>query len=675
MVDDLWDAKAWDIISCAFPENRAGSRVIVTTRLEEVASRACGFHRECIYRMKPLSNQDARRLFFNRIFGCEDDCPSQFEEISAEILNKCGGLPLAIITIAGLLASRPVKLKEWECILNSLSMQIGTNATLARVREILDLSYKNLPHHLKTCLLYLSLYPEDYEIKRNDLIRQWVSEGFVRNLHGQDSDDVAKSYFNELINRSLVQPESTDLGEVLSCRVHDMMMDLILCKCEEDNFVTVVYNSEGVARHHDRKVRRLSLSFSDVDGNVAVGAIIPGTDATSLSHIRSLAMLGKFYYMPHLLMFKYLRVLIIDTSFSTSIFMLDLTCITQLFLLRYLKIDLGSQSHLPTVQLPHKIQGLVYLEMLEIKHCYLERIPSDIIYLPCLSHLTVDLCCNLIDGLHNMKSLHTLVGFPLELDRNIRCLGALRELRVLTFKTTYGHTANKAWMDAFLSSLGKLRNLRYLEVNDGSLGAFGRGNQLNSLSHPPLHLEQLLLWGWRLSRIPRWINGDLKKLCRLSLVIKDTSTEEVRVLGELPSLIDLQLDMHDAPHWRRIRPRPMIVFGVGSFPALEDLDFHYGNDATSSMCFEALGVLPQLRRLTLRLWTHSWGGAAPVGMEHLLNLQHIHLVEHYWGQHCWMDNDSDMVCFFTNYAAQVHPSRPSLSTDGQVHNKRPLEKA
>ena len=40
VVDDLWDVPAWNIIACAFPQNDQHSRVIITTRHEDVA-RAC----------------------------------------------------------------------------------------------------------------------------------------------------------------------------------------------------------------------------------------------------------------------------------------------------------------------------------------------------------------------------------------------------------------------------------------------------------------------------------------------------------------------------------------------------------------------------------------------------------------------------------------------------------
>jgi hypothetical protein len=195
---------------CAFPENSNGSRMIVTTRLDDVAVNACHNDHACIYIMKHLEEQDSRRLFFNRVFGSNNVCPPQFQYISAEILKKCGGLPLAIITIAGLLASSEARsLNEWESIKNVLGAMSATKPTLEEMRGILNLSYMHLPVYLRPCLLYLAMYPEDCEIWRDDLVKQWIAEGFICSMPGVDLYDVAESYFNDLINRSLIQPERT----------------------------------------------------------------------------------------------------------------------------------------------------------------------------------------------------------------------------------------------------------------------------------------------------------------------------------------------------------------------------------------------------------------------------------------------------------------------------------
>jgi hypothetical protein len=233
VIDDIWDESTWNIIKCALPENMKGSRVITTTRIDTVARMCCSNHCEYVYRMNTLSNQESRRLFFKRVFGSEDDCPPFLEEVSIRILKRCGGLPLAIISISSLLASQGNKLKDhWEHVLNSLGSSLEVHPTLEGMRQILSLSYKNLPHYLKTCMLYMGIYPEDFTINKNDLVRQWVSQGFISKAHGRDMEDVAESYFNELVNRSIIQPVDTNPSdEVLSCRLHDMMLDFILHRC------------------------------------------------------------------------------------------------------------------------------------------------------------------------------------------------------------------------------------------------------------------------------------------------------------------------------------------------------------------------------------------------------------------------------------------------------------
>jgi len=131
-------------------------------------------------------------LFNKRIFGSEDACPPRFIDVSCEILNKCGGLPLAIITMAGILACQPTRLKEeWEHIQDCLTSQAPRNSTLTDMMHILDLSCKFLPRHLKACFLYFGMYPEDHEIEKDDLVRKWVAEGFVSGPIRRSAWDVA----------------------------------------------------------------------------------------------------------------------------------------------------------------------------------------------------------------------------------------------------------------------------------------------------------------------------------------------------------------------------------------------------------------------------------------------------------------------------------------------------
>ncbi|KAM0860387.1 hypothetical protein ACQ4PT_046576 [Festuca glaucescens] len=194
VINDIWDTQAWGVIKCAFPENDLGSRVIATIRIQGVAKDCCSHQYDHIFNMKPLSKENSRRLFINRIFGSEEACPRQLSDVSVEILKKCGGLPLAIINISSMLASESSNQKErWELLRDSLGS--GTNLTLEGVRQILNLSYKDLPCQLKTCVLYLGMYPEDYRIERSELEHQWIAESFVSKENGQDIEKIAKKVF------------------------------------------------------------------------------------------------------------------------------------------------------------------------------------------------------------------------------------------------------------------------------------------------------------------------------------------------------------------------------------------------------------------------------------------------------------------------------------------------
>ncbi|XBH60074.1 hypothetical protein VPH35_114718 [Triticum aestivum] len=563
IADDVWDQSTWNTIRCAFPNNTNGSRVMVTTRLDDVATTTCLSDRACIYSMKPLKEQDSRKLFFERVFGSENVCPPQFKEISVEILRKCGGLPLAIITIAGLLASHETRLlNEWENIKNSLGARSATKPTLEEMRGILNLSYVHLPIYLRPCFLYLGMYPEDREIERDDLVRQWIAEGFVCSLHRADLDDVGKSYFNELVNRSMIQPGRTSYGEVISCRVHDMMLDLILSKSTEDNFISVAYNYEDMARLPSCKYKVRRLSFQSGVGGAKSEAL-----ANGMSQVRSYARFGKSQYTPALSQFKYLWVLALEFPYNWEM-TIDLTVIGCLFLLRYLHVLASSAA----VALPEEIQGLVHLQTLVLYCKSTQSFPSDISCLANLFHLVLPRG-GLPEGIKKMRSLRTLrcrYMFESSLE-DIKGLGELTNLKELYLSTAGWECLTLEQEDSLVSSIGMLRDLKRLS----------------------LKLERR--------------NSDVGVL--------HLSSDQVHVLGELPSLVHVRIKVSDVS-------QDKVVVGTGLFPVLEHFWFEYVKDANAYLSFEA-GAMPKVQTLTLQFRWREWRGATPVGMECLTCLQKI----------------------------------------------------
>ncbi|XP_039777671.1 disease resistance protein PIK6-NP-like [Panicum virgatum] len=271
VVDDIWDISVWNMIRCALPDNDVGYTIIATTRISDVAEQAGG-----AYKLKPLSPYNSRKLFFRRIFGNvnkdnneeTEKCPDEeLAEVSDRILKKCAGVPLAVITMASMLACKARNKMDWYEVYNSLGAGLENNQNVKNMRKILSFSYYELPYHLRTCLLYLSMFPEDFEIDKDRLIRMWIAEGFIQcEKHGKSLFELGESYFNELINRSMIQPihnSGTSMlhnsGTIMlhSCRIHDMVLDLIRSLSSEENFVTVLSDMHSTSPSN--MIRRLSL--------------------------------------------------------------------------------------------------------------------------------------------------------------------------------------------------------------------------------------------------------------------------------------------------------------------------------------------------------------------------------------------------------------------------------
>ncbi|KAF8692025.1 hypothetical protein HU200_039972 [Digitaria exilis] len=619
VVDDLWDASAWEIIKCAFPEGQCGSKVLTTTRIERVAGTCCNFQWGFVYRMKPLDDHNSRQLFY-------------------------------VISIASLLASQSnMSVSQWNNVLNSLRSDLRSNPTLEGMRQILNLSYTHLPHHLKTCLLYIGMYPEDHEIEKNHLVMQWVAEGFVCGLDGGDALEIAGSYFNELVNRSmiiqLVEHHAWNMERVYH-KVHDMVLDLIVSKSAEENFLGVVQNLGKITTRQKCKARRLSLQLDETGLDKSV-------PRSSLPHVRSLSIFGLPHRSIELLELKFLRVL-----FVCKVEGLDLTPIGKLFQLRYLYVKSNQRL---SMQLPQQICRLHHLETLVIDG-QLSHLPHDIVHLPALSCLKVSVMIAYPDGINNMKSLRTLDCFDPSKQSvdNLRALGELLNLRELYMCITdHSSPTMETHRDALFCSMEKLLNgnLRHLTVFAVDHTLTGYYDGWNSLCLSDCRLEQLHLQ-FTFPRLPVWV-GQLSTLISLEIHVDELCKDDIAVLAGLAALARLLL-------WACFVPDEGIVFS--SATAFRALGYFESRRAGLAFHFQA-GAMPKVETLRLQLGVQEVKtcGVSLGGIEHLPSLKRVAIGLGYSGYRNEEPEVPMIEAAIRDFFDEHHPGRPAIQITSYLY--------
>uniref|UniRef100_A0A2N9H2G9 NB-ARC domain-containing protein n=1 Tax=Fagus sylvatica TaxID=28930 RepID=A0A2N9H2G9_FAGSY len=366
VLDDIWKTDVWDELKVAFPDNMKGSRILITSRIKEVAAHASPNIPP--YFLPFLNKDESWELFSKKVFR-GGTCPAELEALGRQIAESCDGLPLAIVVLGGLLANKEKTHRTWSKLIGHVNWYLTQDRS--DCLDILALSYNHLPRRLKPCFLYFGIFPEDFEIPVRQLIRLWIAEGFIQHNGDRNVEDVAEDYLEELIDRSLIQVATTRTdGGVKTCRIHDLLRDLCITESKEEKFFEVCSDFNDL---HMSKSRRLSI-------NCATGQCISSNLCDSSSNCRSLLRFG-FEYKSNLKwlckMFKLVRVVHSGDADYSSI----PKKIEKLILLRYLRIP-GEFDVIPA-----SICSLWNLVTLDMRSCGTKVLPKEIWMLQKLRHL------------------------------------------------------------------------------------------------------------------------------------------------------------------------------------------------------------------------------------------------------------------------------------------------
>ncbi|KAL3497665.1 hypothetical protein ACH5RR_040397 [Cinchona calisaya] len=613
--DDVWDVEFWNSIKFAMPENNNGSRLMLTTRKMDVASASCEGSREHVHKMKSLSYEESWTLFCNRTFenGC---CPNHLKKVAEVLLGKCDGLPLAILAISGLLALKDVsRIDEWEMVRLSLGGELESTGKLDRVNNILCLSYNDLPSHLKTCLLYMSIFPEDYEIQCQRLIQLWIVERFVEKRGGMTIEDVAYDYLKELVNRSLIQ--LTDVfyeGLPDTCRIHDLLREVIVSKCWEQNIATV---TTGQHTRWPEKVQRLAI-HNLYDNS--------SQESRCFDHLRSLITFESTESLPQkllseLLSSKLLKVLDLGKTQLEEI-------PNEIFNLFHLKYLCLRETRVKTV--PKSIGKLQNLEYLNLGKTEVRELPMEIKKLKKLSHLIVyKRIFNYEDDYYEYCGFKTWAKIgELPALQKLRYIdaaenddetsGIVKEIGKLTQLRELGIT-NLRRKDGkeLCSSLEKLANIKELIVYSTRKDeVIDLDHSIPSSSSSSSSLQSLrwLALNGHLEKMPQWI-ACLQGLVRIDLFWSGLRQNPLESLQYLPNLGEVAL--------KNAYQGEGLCFKAGGFLKLKVLYLGVSKGLRWMRVEE--GAMPRLQKLSLE--GIPLLKELPFGIQHLRQLQKLDLVE------------------------------------------------
>ncbi|XP_044485505.1 probable disease resistance protein At5g63020 isoform X1 [Mangifera indica] len=466
LLDDLWDRVDLIKVGIPLPSVEVGCKIVFTTRFLDV----CGLmEANRKFKVECLREAEAWELFEGKVGRETLDSHPGILELAKVVAKECGGLPLALITIGRAMSYKKTP-EEWKYAIQVLRRASSKFPGMEKeVYPLLKFSYDCLPNDkIRSCLLYCSLFPEDFSIIKTKLIDYWFCENF---LDVYDPSEVySHGYYiiGVLVHAGLLE-EVEERGDYF-VKMHDVIRNMTLwiaCEMKEEQQKFLVQVRVGLTKaptvNEWEELKRISLMENKIE-DLSVTPTCPDL-LTLFLNSNNIQMISSsfFQFMPSL------KVL----NLSYNKFLIQLPSgISNLVSLQHLDLSWSS-----IIELPVELKALVKLKCLSLEYTYmLCKIPSRLI-----SHFSELHILRMIGCGYNQKVGEDSVLFGGG-EKLVEELLGLESLNVLSITLKSGHA-----LQTFLSS-NKFRNSTYaltLRHLDGS-------KMLNVLSLADLkHLRRL----------------------------------------------------------------------------------------------------------------------------------------------------------------------------------------
>ncbi|XP_042493995.1 putative disease resistance protein At1g50180 [Macadamia integrifolia] len=577
VLDDIWRTDFWQELAPHFPDDNNGSRIMFTTRFDDVALQAnpaTPIPIDPPYYLSFRNNEDSWELFRKKAFGGES-CTPEWEELGRNFAEKCGGLPLAIIILSGLLSAKRRKFSEWQEVLDRVSSTIELqNQCLG----LLGLSYNDLPYYLKPCFLYIGVFPHVFEIHSKQLIRLWIAEGLIKAEGDQTLEATAEKYLSMLVDRSLVQVIRTRAdGGVKTIKFHDLLRDYCISEGVRQKFFDTVEELDSASPSQSSKIRRVVTN-----SRIFRYMYDESGPQFPLKKVRSLMSftidperhsIDRNYFL-HIKNLKLLKVLNLEGA-SVDYLPDD---IDKLIHLRFLRLGTSALKSLPLC-----IFKLSSLETLDIASGFIRNIPVGFWMLRQLRHANFVGDTELLlprqdtsySSLVNLQTLSTVSP------KILQCLDFVDMPNLTKLGLCGDLWAHRRYI-VRLFNLERLEKLKLVRLTDYRFGLYSIPKVL------PQTLTKLSLCDTELVKDPMPILGKLQNLQILKLLKQSCTTKEI-VCGPhgFPKLQVLKLVSLPIEEWTvdetalkslellvihycpRLREFPKALWGVNSLLVLD----------------------------------------------------------------------------------------------------------